>query len=60
MVENLQIQAADLAAKSMGLDWTGNGMNPPCFYLYRNGAGLKVETLKQNRVGSFLYELGAS
>jgi hypothetical protein len=25
---------------------TGNGMNPPCFYLYPNGAGLKVQTLK--------------
>ena len=23
---------------------SGNGMNPPCFYLYPNGAGLKVQS----------------
>jgi hypothetical protein len=28
-----------------------HGMSPPSFYLYRNGEGLKVETLKQNRAG---------
>ena len=26
----------------------GNGMNPPRFYPYPNGAGLKVNTFKQN------------